>query len=78
MTKTITQDDVLRYIFKETSNEESAAIKKQLLVDENLMEYYKEMKDTIRKVKNLELEPSNEVTEKILNQTGLPKYESIS
>ncbi len=78
MTKTITQDDVLRYIFKETSNEESASIKKQLLVSESLMEYYREMKDTVRKVKELELEPSDEVTQKILNYSGSPKYESIS
>ena len=32
MTKTITQDDVLRYIYKETSDEETLAIEKQLLV----------------------------------------------
>ena len=78
MTKTITQDDVLRYIFKETSKEESATIKKQLLVNESLMEYYRQMNDTISKVRDLQLKPSDEVTQKILNYAGATKYESIS
>lgn len=78
MTKTITRDDVLRYIYKETSNEETVAIEKQLLVNTSLMDFYNQTKETIRKVNELQLEPSQNVQNKILDYSGSFKFESIS
>lgn len=78
MTKTITHDDVLRYIYKETSEEENLAIEKQLLVDASLMEYIKQIKSTISKINQLELEPSKKVVQDILSFSSSFRCESIS
>ena len=78
MTKTITRDDVLRYIYKETSNEETVAIEKQLLVNTHLMEFYNQTKETIRKINELQIEPSQSVQNKILDYSGSFNFESIS
>ncbi|MCG8310494.1 MAG: hypothetical protein MI975_24085 [Cytophagales bacterium] len=78
MTKTITRDDVLRYIYKETSNEETVAIEKQLLVNASLMDFYNQTKETIRKINELQIEPSEGVQNKILDYSGSLRFESIS
>ena len=78
MTKTITQDDVLRYIYKETANEETVAIEKQLLVNASLMEFYNQTKETIRQLNDLEMKPSQKVQKRILDYSGSFKVESIS
>lgn len=77
MTKTITRDDVLLYIYKETSNEETIAIEKQLLENVSLMEFYNQNKETIRKVINLKLEPSIDSQQNIIEYSGSFKFESI-
>jgi hypothetical protein len=46
MTKTITRDDVLRYVFNETSEEENLAIEKQLIVNSGLMDFYRKSHET--------------------------------
>lgn len=78
MTKTITHDDVLRYIYKETSEEENLAIEKQLLVDASLMEYIKQIQSSISKINQLELEPSKKVVQDILSFSSSFRCESIS
>lgn len=78
MTKTITQDDVLRYIYKETSHEETIAIEKQLLVNASLMDFYNHTKEIIRSVKELQLEPSANLQRKLIDYSGSFKFESIS
>ena len=78
MTKTITQDDVLRYIYKETSDKESIAIEKQLLVNTSLMDFHNRMKETIRALNELKLEPSRNVHDKIMAYSSSYKVESIS
>lgn len=78
MTKIITQDDVLRYIYKETSDEETVAIKKQLLVKASLMEFYNQTKECIKGIHELVLEPSINSQKKIIDYSGSFKFESIS
>ncbi len=78
MTKTITRDDVLRYIYKETSNEETVAIEKQLLVNATLMDFYNQSKEAIRRIHELQLEPSVISQQKIIDYSGSFKFESIS
>ena len=78
MTKTITRDDVLRYIYKETSNEENLAIEKQLLVNTSLVDFYNQTKETIRSIYELKLEPSENVHDKIMAYSSSYKVESIS
>lgn len=78
MTKTITRDDVLRYVFNETSEEENLAIEKQLIVNSNLMDFYRQANETVKKVQNLMLEPSEETMNQILDYSGSLRVESIS
>jgi len=63
MTKTITRDDVLRYIFRETSKEENLAIENELLQNE---------------VQQLELESTEKAISKILKYSESMKAFSIS
>ena len=78
MTKTLTRDDVLRYIYKETSNEETVAIEKQLLVSASMMDFYNQIKETISWINELKLEPSVNFQNNILDYSGSLKFESIS
>ena len=78
MTKTITRDDVLRYICKETTNEETVAIEKQLLVNASLMDFYNQTKETLGQLNELEIKPSKKVQKRILDYSGSLKVESIS
>ena len=43
MTKTFTQNDLIRYIYDETSNAESTEIQQALLCDGSLQEEYKSL-----------------------------------
>ena len=43
MTKTFTQNDLIRYIYNETSNAESTEIQQALLCDGSLQEEYKSL-----------------------------------
>ena len=78
MTKTITRDDVLRYIFNETSEEENLAIEKQLIVNSGLMEFYKRAADTVNNIQDLQLEPSEKSMNRIMNFSSSLRFESIS
>ena len=78
MTKTITRDDVLRYVFNETSEEENLAIEKQLIVNSGLMDFYRKSNDTVKKIQNMQLEPSENSTSIILDYSESLKFESIS
>jgi predicted TPR repeat methyltransferase len=78
MTKTITRDDVLRYIYDETSLEENLAIQKQLIVNSGLMNFYREVCDTATKVKDFQLEPSESSMNRILDYSDTLRFESIS
>ncbi|MEM6361676.1 MAG: hypothetical protein AAF149_09600 [Bacteroidota bacterium] len=67
MTKTFTQNDVIRYVYHETSAKETKEIEKALLCDAKLEEIYKEvlsMKADLNKAKKV---PSDKVINSILN-----------
>jgi hypothetical protein len=66
MITTFTQDDVLRYVYKETTKEESKDIEIALKHDKELRAFYDESLHTIGLVNMAMLEPSNLVIEKIL------------
>ncbi len=78
MTKTITRDDVLRYIFRETSKEENLAIENELLQNTSLMDYYKQSVESIHEVQSIELEPAEKAVSKILKYSESMKAISIS
>lgn len=58
MIKTFTQTDLIRYLYRETTEEETTEIDKALLCDAELMTMFSELKDTVRSVDKANLEPS--------------------
>ncbi len=54
MTKVFTQNDILRYLYNETSMKEKVEIEKALLINTDLREFYNDMKDLITDLSNLE------------------------
>ena len=78
MTKTITHDDVLRYIYKETSKEETEEIENMLLMNNSIMDFYVESLETISRIAELNMQPSVDFQDKILDYSGSFNFESIS
>jgi hypothetical protein len=58
MIKTFTQTDLIRYLYRETTEEEKTEIDKALLRDGELMALYKEMCATMKDLDQAQLEPS--------------------
>jgi len=58
MTRTFTQNDLIRYIYDETSHEESIKIQQALLIDGGLHEEFKSLRTTVAMLDEL-IEPSN-------------------
>jgi hypothetical protein len=56
MTKTFTQNDLIRYIYNETTHEESVEIQHALLCNGKLQEEYKNLSSTVTMLDEL-LEP---------------------
>lgn len=68
MTKTFTHDDLIRYIYRETSEEEKIEVENALLCDSRLSELFKELNLTIRSLDGIfEVEPSVRSINNIFN-----------
>ncbi len=76
MIKTFTQDDVVRYVYQETSELETKEIRKALLCDAKLEEMYKDilsMKAQLDKARKM---PSDRTVNNILNYSKSLKLSS--
>ena len=62
-----TQEDLIRYLYKETSKQKTAAIKAALETDWNLQESYQNLLSSHRNLNNISLSPRREVINNILN-----------
>lgn len=67
MTKTFTQNDIIRYIYKETSDEENAEIESALMCDIVLQETYQELFLTSKQLDLTEIVPSDKIIRRVLN-----------
>lgn len=65
-TFTLTQFDVIRYLYNETSEIENAFIEENLLNDSNLLNFYLDCLDSKQSLNQLELNPSDNSVNKIL------------
>ncbi|MBX2895519.1 MAG: hypothetical protein KF763_08750 [Cyclobacteriaceae bacterium] len=75
MTKTFTQNDLIRFIYHETSEEETREINKALLCDSNLQAQYNELNATHQHLNQAKLEPSAASIQNILNYArGLQEH----
>lgn len=75
MIKTFTQDDLIRFLYRETSEEETKEINKALLCDSDLQARYKELNALHKQLDKAKLEPSTDSVQNILNYArGLQEH----
>jgi hypothetical protein len=67
MTKTFTRNDLIRYIYHETTESEKEEIEQELLFNNKLFEKYKDLAEVSMELDRVELSPSEKVVNKILN-----------
>lgn len=67
MIKTFTQDDLIRYIYQETTAEESIEIETALIFDEALSDSYNELSKTVDLLKQVQVKPSEGTVDRILS-----------
>jgi hypothetical protein len=67
MTKTFTRNDLIRYIYQETTEREKQEIEQKLLLDNKLFEEYKNLAEVSMELDRVELSPSEKTINKILN-----------
>ena len=67
MIKTFTQNDLIRYIYHETSEEETKEIDKALICDSELQLQFKELLAVKRQMDDSTMQPSATVVANILN-----------
>ncbi|WP_224999980.1 hypothetical protein [Cesiribacter sp. SM1] len=70
MIKTFTPDDLLRYLYEDTSVEESKEIEIALLTDERLQQEWEQLQNDFQLLDDLLLEPSEAVTDRIMHWAG--------
>lgn len=77
MIKTFTPNDVIRYFYNETSEEENKAIAKALIIDADLLEVYMQLKQSTEKLDEIRKEPSEYVINNILNYSSSKDLNSV-
>ena len=71
MTKTFTPDDLLRYLYQDTTAEESTEIEIALLTDERLQYEWQQLQNDMDMLDcELVLAPSQAVTDRIMHWAG--------
>lgn len=78
MTKTFTQNDLIRYIYGETSDREEKLIREALLCDDSLQELYKKLRGIIQKLDEVNEEPSEKVIDNILKYSKTVNLHSVN
>lgn len=66
MTKIFTRNDVLRYVYNETSEEENIEIEKALLIQIPLRDFYSDMVDVKQQLENMEVEAPQRIVDNVL------------
>ena len=77
MAKTFTQDDLIRYIYHETSDQENKEIENRLICDDVILEMYKKLKSTIHQLDKIEKSPSGQTIDKILDYSKSVNLNSV-
>ena len=67
MTKTFTQDELIRFFYKETSKIETKEIEKALVIESQLAEEYKKLVSVINRLDQVEETPSTSSIQNIFN-----------
>ena len=77
MTKTFTQDDVVRYLYNEIPKNEVARFEEAMICDSTLLNMFHELRAIKGKLSEVELLPSDHVTKSILDYSKSFKLHSV-
>jgi hypothetical protein len=66
-TFTSTQNDVVRYLYNETSNQENTFVEATLLFDKELLNFYLDSADLKSGMDKIQLSPSDSAIDRILS-----------
>lgn len=66
-TFTSTQNDVVRYLYNETSIQENSLVEEALLFDKDLLDFYLDCADLKSGMDSIQLSPSDSAIERILS-----------
>lgn len=77
MTKTFTQNDLIRYIYQETNEQEKKDIEEALLFDNGLFEAYREIAEVTEELNRIDLCPSEGVIKRIINHSKSINLHSV-
>ena len=67
MTKTFTQDDIIRYLYTDNTIEDRSEFEQALICDNQLLDEYHQLRAVIKEIGKIKLEPSQNVVDYILN-----------
>ena len=77
MIKTFTQNDLIKYIYHETTEKERKDIEEALLFDNELFESYRKIAEITEELDRIESSPSDKVVNKILNYSKSLNLHSV-
>ena len=77
MTKTFTQNDLIRYIYHETTEQESIDIEETLLIDNEFFEEYRKLAEVSMELDRVDEKPSEKSIRKILNYSKSLNLHSV-
>jgi hypothetical protein len=69
MTKTFTQDDILRFLYKELPKEDHQAFEQELLLDTDLQEEVRDCYEMMQLIDHAMVNPKDDLIEQILNNS---------
>ena len=67
MIKIFTQTDLIRYLYRETTDKETKEISNALICDSELQSQYAELCSLMKRVDGAQIEPSRDAVQNILN-----------
>lgn len=76
MIRTCTQEDVIRYVYAETSHEEECWIEESLLKDQDLLSFYLDSMDLLNHMKRIVKQPSERVIQDIISYASMKTADS--
>jgi hypothetical protein len=77
MTKTFTQNDVIRFFYNEVTEEEKSEIQTAMLFDNDLTDYYYELIQMEAALNKVKKQPSDKTIENILNYSRNFSLQSV-
>ena len=77
MTKTFTENDLLRYVYGETTTKENVEIQNSLLCDEQLQETYNQLMSTLGELDSCMKMPNDRAVQNILDYSKSSNLPSV-